>query len=108
LSDEFGGRLLFGAGILPEETSVSEDGIADRQSGAFLVLLVNAARMLDGQLVSKLGLSDRLAEILFFMERTAYPRIAEDSVARSQPSASFLPGNARGQGTALGLRRFCR
>src|SRR5262245_17787249 len=65
-------QFLFAAEYLAELTWLNEDGgpfYSDE--GLVLPLLVNAARMVDGALVAKIGLSDRLEKILSFKEQAA-------------------------------------
>jgi hypothetical protein len=57
-------QLIFAAEFLAEQTCLCEDGPWFDEATDILPLLVNAARMLDGELVSKIGLSEQLAERL--------------------------------------------
>ena len=64
-------QLLFAAEYLAGETMLFDAGPLFDEGTCLLPLLVNAARMIDGPLVSKIGLSDRLAKILSFEEQAA-------------------------------------
>jgi hypothetical protein len=60
---------MFGAEFLAERTALGEDGPEFDDGTVLLPLLVNAARMIDGPLVSKIELSERLAKILSFVDQ---------------------------------------
>jgi hypothetical protein len=51
-----------------EQTWLLEDGPVFDDAGRLLPLLANAARMIDGPLVSKIGHSERLVEILSYVD----------------------------------------
>jgi hypothetical protein len=61
-------QLMFAAEFMAEQVSIDENDPAwDR----ILLLLVNAAQVIDGPLVSKIGFSERLAEILSYEDQAA-------------------------------------
>ena len=64
-------QLLAAAEYLAPGIPLYDDGPLFDDATRLLPLLVNAARMIDGPLVSKIGLSKRLAEILSFEEQEA-------------------------------------
>jgi hypothetical protein len=64
-------QLMFAAEFLAEQTNLGEEGPEFDDTTVLLPLLVNAARMIDSPLVSKIALSDRLAEILSYEDQEA-------------------------------------
>jgi hypothetical protein len=58
-------QLIFAAEFLAEEASLGEDGPNFDEGTVLLPLLVNAARMIDSAVVSKIELSEQLAKMSF-------------------------------------------
>jgi hypothetical protein len=64
-------QFIFAAECLAEETQLFDDGPLFDNGTRILPLLVNAARMIDAPLVSRIGLSERLAKILSYEDQAA-------------------------------------
>jgi hypothetical protein len=62
-------QLVFAAEYLAPGIPLYDDGPLFDESTRLLLLLVNAARMIDASRVSKIGLSEGLAKILSYEEQ---------------------------------------
>jgi len=79
-------QLMFAAEFLAELIEFDEDGPKLGVRDRILLLLVNAAQVIDGSLVSKIRLSERLAEILSYVDQAENESwLRNPSPAKGQP-----------------------